>query len=136
MNIVRQGIFFCVISGIGWMLDFCMYFVLAEKCLLSVFYANLVSSLTASSFVFVFSTRKIFSTAVIRIPLRYKYVVYIAYQFILILGVSTLAEFLYAHWNVMEGFFSEYLKIWVKLFITPVTVVCNFVMMKILTEKV
>lgn len=136
MNIVRQGIFFCVISGIGWMLDFCMYFVLAEKCLLSVFYTNLVSSLTASSFVFVFSTRKIFSTAVIWIPLRYKYVVYIVYQFILILGVSTLAEFLYAHWNVMEGFFSEYLKIWVKLFITPVTVVCNFVMMKILTEKV
>lgn len=139
MKIIKQGIFFLAVSGLGWVMDFCLYFIFVKVGLLSVFTANLISSLLASSFVFVFSARKIFSTVFKRVSIEYKMVLYAVYQVFLIMSVSILGQFLYNYWHLIfefDTFFVQDLKIWLKVFITPVTFLCNFIAMKIVTEKI
>lgn len=134
MNVFKQSVFFLLVSGTGWLLDFGIYFLLVERLLLSLFYANVLSSLAASSFVFTFSVQRIFSARTGRISLRYKYIFYLMYQLILILSVSALAELVYVYWYTAIRL--DYPKVWIKVFITPITVICNFIVMKILTERV
>ena len=77
-----QAIRFIGLSGIGWILDFTTYTVLG------VISANLVLNNTISSwvgvtFVFLLSTRIVFKNNS-KIPLKWKYVIYLLYQCVLI----------------------------------------------------
>ena len=123
-------------SGIGWILDFCTYTVLgflSENLVLN----NFISSWVGVTFVFIFATRKIFMNNS-RIPLKWKYLIYIAYQFVLIFLVSILL-------GKIDGLITEYVTVGIilkfsfiisKIIITPITMVLNFFVMKGLIEKI
>ena len=88
-KLLKQGIAFVGISGIGWIMDFVIFNLLNLR---SSYVAvnNMVSSLVAVCFVFCVSTRKTFVQKDGGIPLKVKFVIYILYQIILILLVSQL----------------------------------------------
>ena len=129
-----------LISGTGWLLDFGVYSYLSIRVGFPVSYSNMLSAIPALTFVFFISVRKIFAESTKRIPLWYKYLIYFAYQMVLVFCVSLLGQWLF---NVASNsslikfaFISEYLKILCKLVITPITILCNFVVMKTLSEKI
>ena len=80
MRFYKQGIFFVMISGIGWLLDFSVYGYLTGVAGWAVFYANFFSAIPAVTFVFVMSTRHIFAKGRQRISLQQKYMLYLLYQ--------------------------------------------------------
>lgn len=135
-NLLKQAIGFVGLSGIGWILDFCTYTVLgflSENLVLN----NFISSWVGVTFVFIFATRKIFMNNS-RIPLKWKYLIYIAYQFVLIFLVSILL-------GKIDGLITEYVTVGIilkfsfiisKIIITPITMVLNFFVMKGLIEKI
>lgn len=135
----RQFIHFLMVSGIGWLIDFGLYTVLGKYTTIPPAWANMLSGIPALTFVFYISTRKIFQKADKGFPISIKYVIYFLYQMVLLLFVSYLCELLF-------GFFSgiilpEYdideifIKLFSKVCITPITMVCNFIVMKLLSEK-
>lgn len=135
-NLLKQAVGFVGLSGIGWILDFCTYTVLgflSENLVLN----NFISSWVGVTFVFIFATRKIFMNNS-RIPLKWKYLIYIAYQFVLIFLVSILL-------GKIDGLITEYVTVGIilkfsfiisKIIITPITMVLNFFVMKGLIEKI
>ncbi|MBR2736284.1 MAG: hypothetical protein IKD86_03125 [Firmicutes bacterium] len=135
-NLLKQAVGFVGLSGIGWILDFCTYTVLgflSENLVLN----NFISSWVGVTFVFIFATRKIFMNNS-RIPLKWKYLIYIAYQFVLIFLVSILL-------GKIDGLITEYVTVGIilkfsfiisKIIITPITMVLNFFGMKGLIEKI
>ncbi len=135
-NLLKQAVGFVGLSGIGWILDFCTYTVLgflSENLVLN----NFISSWVGVTFVFIFATRKIFMNNS-RIPLKWKYLIYIAYQFVLIFLVSILL-------GKIDGLIMEYVTVEMilkfsfiisKIIITPITMVLNFFVMKGLIEKI
>ena len=135
-NLLKQAVGFVGLSGIGWILDFCTYTVLgflSENLVLN----NFISSWVGVTFVFIFATRKIFMNNS-RIPLKWKYLIYIAYQFVLIFLVSILL-------GKIDGLITEYVAVGIilkfsfiisKIIITPITMVLNFFVMKGLIEKI
>ena len=135
----RQGVAFVLVSGIGWLLDFGVYAYLTGMAGWTVSYANFFSAIPAVSFVFFMSTRHIFAKGSRRLSTHDKYIIYLLYQVLLVAIVSCLAQGLY---NVLmdmgdlwQKTFCDYLSIIVKLVITPFTVLANFFVMKVLTEK-
>jgi putative flippase GtrA len=138
----RKKLLFIVISGIGWIIDFGIYTLLTSIIRLSVIYSNIISAVPAVTFVFIFSTRKIFKNSVKRITLKEKYILFLIYQVILVTTISIFAEYLYNNMkasNVLDinnlDFIYQNLKLTVKLMITPITLLCNFIFMKVLVEK-
>ena len=133
---MKQAVGFVGLNGIGWILDFCTYTVLgflSENLVLN----NFISSWVGVTFVFIFATRKIFMNNS-RIPLKWKYLIYIAYQFVLIFLVSILL-------GKIDGLIMEYVTVEMilkfsfiisKIIITPITMVLNFFVMKGLIEKI
>ncbi|WP_459479425.1 GtrA family protein [Clostridium saccharoperbutylacetonicum] len=138
-KLLRQIGKFLLVSGTGWIMDFSFYLLLIIKLNFPVGYANFISGLPALTFVFLVSTRKIFKNNTEGLSLRRKYVIYFVYQMILIAIVSSVGQLLYAIVsatnlnNIM--IIKANLKILVKLLITPITMILNFCVMKILSEK-
>jgi putative flippase GtrA len=137
-KILKQGLAFSLISGCGWLMDFTVFVILTAFLKFPVMYANIISSIPAITFVFFTSTRKTFINKS-RIKLRYKYLVYFAYQALLLLCISALGGFLY---NLLNGAVNtelaitvQCLKISVKIIITPITITLNFIAMKSLIER-
>ena len=88
MSIWQKAVRFIGFSGLGWILDFIVYSILG------IWFSNLVvnnfiSSWVGVTFVFIFATRKVFENSS-KVPLWAKYLIYIVYQFVLILCVSKL----------------------------------------------
>lgn len=131
----KQFIKFLLISGTGWIIDFAIYLILTEIFKLKIFYANILSSVPAISFVFFLSTKKIFKKNQKKITINQKYIIYIVYQIILIFLISFLADFLYLFVKNRKIDF-EYLKVTIKILITPITMIVNFFVLKYLAEKV
>ncbi len=134
-KIAGQGIFFVGLSGIGWILDFCVY-IGFEFILLSPVIRNIVSSWVGVTFVFIFATRKIFQNNS-NIPLRWKYLIYLVYQVILIYFISVFL-------GMVDNFISSTVNVvWIqdfspflaKVFVTPITMCLNFFMMKRIIER-
>ena len=108
--------------------------------------ANMLSAVPGVTFVFFFATRHIFEQHGGRLPLRYKYFVYLFYEMLLILFISYLAGLLYLCIVPMaSGMVSVYfadismdniIKAVVKCLVTPISMICNFVFMKVLIERV
>ncbi len=135
-KLFKQMINFIGYSGIGWVLDFSCYTILSLFCS-NLFLDNAIGAIAGVTFVFVFSTRHIFKNNS-KIPLGIKYFIYILYQIVLIYLVSKLL--VYINDTIINCFakcfivnFSAVLS---KIFITPITMILNFFIMKGLVEKV
>ena len=135
-RLLLQLVKFLGFSGIGWVLDFLVYTVLgvfSKNLLLN----NIISSFLGVTFVFVFSTKTIFKNKS-KIPLKVKYLIYIIYQCILIFLVSALLNYINS-WilgNVNINIIVKYAPIISKIIITPITILCNFAVMKNIIEKI
>lgn len=135
-KLIKQGIGFVGISGIGFIIDFVIYTILTDFINISVNISNMTSSFIGVSFVFVISTRKLFTNNS-KINIKLKYIIYIIYQIILISSVSYILVILKnCLLNIDINFITKYINIIVKIIITPFTMVINFIVMKYLIEKI
>ena len=126
-NLLKQAVKFVGLSGIGWILDFLTYTILG---LISsnVVVNNIISSWIGVTFVFIFATRKVFQNQS-QISLKWKYLIYLGYQVLLILLISKLLgqvnEFILVHNTIrIIGRFS-----------TIISMVLNFIVMKSVIER-
>ncbi len=135
LKLLKQAIRFVGVSGIGWLLDFIVY------TLLGIWFPhpeinNMISSMVGVTFVFIFSTKKIFHNDS-KLSLKWKYVIYVVYQLILIFLISKLLGLVngwilqYVTWGLILRFST----IVAKIVVTPITMVVNFFVMKGLVEK-
>ncbi len=127
---------FVGVSGIGWLIDVLIYLTLSSIIKLNVDISNMISSLVGVSFVFLVSTRKIFVNNS-KINLKLKYIIYIVYQLILIylasLAILSLKNYLT---SLDIKLVIKYVNIISKIIITPFTMLINFIVMKLLIEKI
>lgn len=136
-KILKQFINFLFLSGIGWLIDFTLYLLFSNIFNLKIIYSNILSSIPAVTFVFFVSTQKVFSKNNSKISLKEKYLIYFLYQLILIVLISLLAQYLYllSLKNISMNVELKLLKIIIKILITPITMLINFIVMKFLIEK-
>lgn len=135
-NILIQAIHFIGLSGIGWILDFCSYSCLGIVSN-DLAINNTISSWIGVTFVFIFATRRIFQNNS-QIPLRWKYLLYLIYQIILIAFISRILVRL--NTIIIENIDIEYIlliaPIIAKILVTPITMILNFFVMKSVIEKI
>jgi len=135
-NILSQAVRFIGLSGIGWILDFCTYallgFVSANASL-----NNVISSWVGVTFVFIFATRKVFQNNS-RISLKWKYLIYLAYQAVLIWLISKLLGQidLFIRANIDIALAQRFSAIIAKIVVTPITMILNFIVMKNVIERI
>ncbi|MGN2337043.1 GtrA family protein [Clostridium cagae] len=138
-KVTKQFLKFILISGTGWVIDFSIYYIITSKLGLYVGVANVISAIPAITFVFIVSTKKIFSNTSSKFSLPQKYLIYFLYQIILISLISSLAQIIFNIVSITtlmnELFIANNLEMLVKIFITPITMTINFFIMKILSEK-
>ncbi|MCH5207642.1 MAG: GtrA family protein [Oscillospiraceae bacterium] len=134
----KKFIKFFFTSGIGFIMDFVTYTILTQLMNFEVLYANCISSIIGAVFVFFVSTHKIFEKGKGILPMPAKYAVYIVYQLLLIFLVSKLGEFIneliITYINV--DLILQYSKLVCKVLITPVIMVCNFLVVRFIAEKI
>lgn len=135
-QLIGQAIHFVGLSGIGWILDFCTYTLLGLFSV-NLVINNIISSWVGVTFVFVFATRKVFRNKT-KISLKWKYLIYIAYQLVLIFIMSQLLRgFNTVIVNYCDiDFILRISSIIAKIMITPITMVLNFFVMKGVIEKI
>lgn len=136
-ELVRQGAYFTIISGIGWCMDFTLFSIFSICLAIPVQFANIASAVPAVTFVFFMATRHIFTVKKGGLSLWQKYIVYVAYQVVLVTAVSYLTAAVYhgiLAYVSME-FVQEMGKIIAKCIVTPVTMCTNFLFMKVLMGK-
>ena len=134
-----QFIRFIGLSGLGWCIDFSLYLVFILVFQWPVFISNCLSAVPAVTLVFTVSTLKIFQKTSGKLSVYSKYVIYLVYQMVLLLIVSSLGQWLSAVIALKaEGvkIIVNLSKVIAKVIITPVTMVMNFGVMKLLTEKI
>lgn len=139
-KIIIQALKFFCVSGVGWIMDFGIYCLLTYGFHFNVMLANIISSVPAITYVFLVSTHKIFARKIGKIPLGVKYVIYLVYQLVQVLAISALGQLLFnwlikpvTRWGIK--FFINNLKLIIKICITPITMILNFIIMKLLSEK-
>lgn len=136
-KILIQALKFLGISGIGWLIDMAIYFILTSL-MINIVFSNILSSLVAVTFVYFTSTKKIFINKNKEFNINKKYIIYVIYQIFIILLSSTIIGLvnkliiLYIDFNVVL----KYSQIIAKILITPITMLCNFIFMKLLMEKI
>ena len=137
-TLFRQIIEFVGISGIGWLMDFAVYGVLTSIGI-SAGIANFLSALPAITFVFFFATKKTFVQKEGGLSIGWKYALYVLYQIVLISCVSLLNQTLF---DLLRGMLTEgtllyrYCALLTKVMITPITMLCNFIVLKRLAERI
>ena len=137
ISIPAQILQFVSISGVGWLIDFGCYILLAHFTDWNVGIINMISAVPAITFVFFTSTIKTFINNFTGIPVWLKYVIYLSYQFLLLILVSYInfLLFRYLHNDAsIPEVFEPYLKLITKILITPITMTCNFLVLKKLLE--
>ena len=136
VNLMSQGIKFFGISGIGWILDFSIFNILGLTGL-SYEICNVFSSICGVTFVFFVSTKKTFHVNLRKLTLVQKYFVYILYQIIMIFLASKIVGVISEYLMLSNiGLLCRFAGIAAKICVTPFTMVCNFIFMKILSEKI
>jgi putative flippase GtrA len=135
-KLLKQILGFLGFSGIGWILDFITYTALAFLGT-NLFLCNILGAVVGVTFVFTFSTRFLFEDTK-TFPLWSKYIAYVIYEIILICLVSKLLVLVdtFVVSNLDFAYIKEFSIIFSKMFVTPITMVMNFIVMKILVEKV
>lgn len=135
-ELLIKGLKFIGFSGIGWLIDTTIYMILTSIFKLNIDISNIFSSLVGVTFVFIMSTRKIFVSKS-KINIKTKYLIYVIYQVILIVTVSKLMLLLKSVITPLNiELINKYINIIVKIIITPFTMVINFIVMKLLIEKI
>jgi len=136
IHFFKQAIRFFGLSGIGWLLDMFTYMVLGffwDR----VEVINIISSWVGVTFVFTQSTKLVFQNNS-KIPLKAKYLIYLAYQAVLIFVIShTLGyvnTFLLSY--LADLWLVSFSGIIAKILVTPITMVVNFLVMKGIIEKI
>lgn len=130
---------FILISGAGFIIDFTVYCLLTSLYKINVGYANMISAIPAVTYVFFISTRRTFESGKSKLSLSYKYLIYFIYQIFIVTGVSIFAQVLYMNLYEISTewlLISSNLKLIIKCMITPITMICNFFVMKFLCEKI
>lgn len=136
-KIIRQWFSFILISGIGWLIDFTVYTLLVMFTGMEVAYANMISAIPSMTFVFFLSGKKTFEAKPSKIHLGLKYLIYFGYYIGMLVIVSYIGQAISgALMGAGNTFVVEYARIIAKLLITPITVVCNFLVMRFLIEKI
>lgn len=134
-RLLSQAIRFIGLSGIGWILDFCTYTALG---LISKNFVinNVISSWVGVTFVFTFATRKVFENNS-KISLKWKYLIYLGYQLILILAISKLLGAINTAIvsNITMDLVLRFSPIISKILVTPITMILNFFVMKGVIER-
>ena len=135
MKLLNQAVRFIGISGIGWIIDFCTYTILgaiSNNLVLN----NTISSWFGVTFVFIFSSRKVFKSNS-HISIKWKYIIYILYQCILIFFMSKLLKEINLGiiQNIHIDFILRFSSLIAKILVTPITMVLNFLVMKSVIEK-
>lgn len=132
---------FFITSGIGWLLDFSIVWLLVSLAGISPFFANAAGSTIGILFVFFTSLYKIFENNGKFIIL--KLLLYIVYSIFLILSMSLLVQFLSDNvvFNTMSGYFITWLlpvpvALIAKVILTPVSLILNFFVVKSIVEKI
>lgn len=135
-ELLIKGLKFIGFSGIGWLIDTTIYMILTSIFKLNIDISNIFSSLVGVTFVFIMSTRKIFVSKS-KINIKIKYLIYVIYQVILIITVSKLMLLLKSVITPLNiELINKYINIIVKIIITPFTMLINFIVMKLLIEKI
>ena len=137
LSLIIQAIKYYLISGIAWILDVVIFTILCNL-IPSTIFANIISSTLGATFTFVVSTRKTFKNNSKKFSIKTKYIIYIVYQIILILVMSVvLAKFSdLLYYNVPIDLVTSYSKFIAKIIITPITMLLNFIFMKVLIERI
>ena len=136
-KILRPFIKFLFLSGLGWLIDFTLYLIFSNIFDFKIIYSNILSSIPAVTFVFFVSTRRVFVKNKKGFTLKEKYFIYFLYQVILIITISLLGQYLYLLIlkNIAVKIELKILKLIIKILITPITMLINFIVMKFLIEK-
>lgn len=135
-ELLIKGLKFIGFSGIGWLIDTTIYMILTSIFKLNIDISNIFSSLVGVTFVFIMSTRKIFVSNS-KINIKIKYLIYVIYQVILILTASKIMLLLKDIITPLNiALINKYINIAVKIIITPFTMIINFIVMKLLIEKI
>jgi len=137
-SLFRQIVEFVGVSGVGWIIDFTVYTVLTTVLGVPAGISNFLSAIPAITFVFFTATLKTFVKNETGLSLHWKYALYVAYQFVLLTGVSFLNQALFDWLRTVltEGtLLYRYCAILTKIMITPITMFCNFIVLKRLTER-
>ena len=124
-----------MVSGVGWVIDFGIYTLLTGPLLFPVALSNYISSVPAITFVFLVSTRKMFICRPDGLSKKTKYFLSVIYQLILVTIVSFAAQWLAESLTHLLPAAAQYTKLAAKVLITPVTMVCNFFVLKLIAEK-
>lgn len=134
-----QGFSFIVVSGVGWVIDFSVFLFLSTILAVDIFFSNIISAIPAISFVFFVSTKRVFQAKTSRINKKNKLLIYITYQLILLISISSFGQLIY---NVLLEstihlplFVIDHTELLIKVFITPISMGLNFLVMKLLIEK-
>jgi putative flippase GtrA len=138
--LANEKVKFMLISGLGWLLDFSVYLFCFEIWKLSIEISIVLGIIPAVTFVFILSTTKIFRESIKkRWSLKKKYMVYIFYQGVLTIVISLCAKSLYiclVNLGPKDIYIFNDMGIIVKIIITPITLACNYIVMKFLVESV
>ena len=134
-ELLVQAFRFIGFSGVGWLIDLCVYIGIAFLSK-DVVINNIISSWCGITFVFIFATQRIFKVNN-KMPLKYKYLIYIGYQLILIYLISKLLGIVNQSIlnSVTYGLIIELSAIISKITVTPITMFMNFIVMKNIIEK-
>ena len=135
-KIIIQAFKFFGLSGLGWIIDMCIFSLLTYFGVYTIL-ANIISSFVAVTFVYLTSTKNIFVNMNNKFNIKKKYVVYVLYQVIIVLISSTIINLIAKDLTGSNiELFVNYSKISAKIIVTPFTMVTNFMFMKFLVEKV
>ena len=139
-KLINQAFSFLIFSGIGWLIDFTIFNVISMLTTIPIFFINIISSIPAITFVFFFCLKKTFKPKHESINAGCKYLIYVVYQMVLLVVISFFAQWLYNIFTnivpVDAGFFKSYGKLMIKIIITPITMAVNFLVMKLIIEKI
>lgn len=138
-KLFKQILSFLAVSGTGWLIDFGMFWLLTTFLQFNVAYANIISCIPSLTFVFLMATHKIFKKNRTRVPVWGKYIIYFIYQMVLVFCISWVGQWLFDSLSTTAlmdiPFLAVNLKLFCKICITPITMIINFCVMKILSEK-
>lgn len=134
MKILKQFIQFSLVSGIGWLLDLCIFLSLVHLGSFIPFFSNIMSSFIAITYVYFISIRKIFVSQTNDKLIGF--FVYIAYQILSILAFSLLIQFIDNQLLNLPFRLIVPTELTSKLIVTPFTLLTNYFFMKILLERI
>ena len=123
---------FTLVSGMGWLFDFLSYSFLTIYLNADTLLSNFISSYIGITFVWFYSLKLIFKKEHFN---QFAIWIYWSYQFFSILLYSYLLRFVFI---ALISFDIVYIneKLFVKLLVTPLNLVTNFLFMSFLLRKI